>query len=682
MFPISLGVTIFGAVKMFDSNYVLTDLNHGFVFSIIWTFIGISSLWQWFLWFLSHLLTFTKMYKMEHLLFNGGFILISACFIISGIVSIHSNPLHLNPCACESGYFGIDCLPCTGLGSKDGICSGHGVCDDTVMGNGFCACDNGYTGSDCSQCASHFVKNNNNECVCEMVWEGEMCQKPKIGYNTTKYPVVTCSKGWDQTAAVQSPFETTWPICGSCSEFYAGNAEVECKPCLGTSTEVNENTICNGHGMCWDNKMYKEQIWDKGLKDKCTQTNTLCSKDSDCAETSNCGGRCRSRFEWPDGPSASWSSTFEGNACHEDSDCNFQGNEYIGQVLPEGWDSEGQCVEKTCCKEHRYGNATCFNCRGNDIIKDGKTIKGPLVIGRIPPACDACPGWDNDIDINGQTICNAKGTCLATYNSFGEYDSTICKCQSEDNSVWRGDFCECLADSIYSNTCKRCVQGFYLPANADESIKSGVAVSASSKCFPCPGAEKGTGVSACSWKRGLGMCIQVDAVGKKKDENFQERLLNVGKCSCTTQLLNVPPIVAKGEKCDEAPANFYKMDLESDWTIMSCPRTLPLDPSVCENIGAKQYIWEYLGTDGLLRKACTESCGGKPIEVSMCIDSLANNKTYLSETFKGKWTISENQTGQCFCNGNNILGNNNEFPEAHYYKGSNGLCTKSKVKIN
>jgi hypothetical protein len=33
--------------------------------------------------------------------------------------------------------------------------------------------------------------------------------------------------------------------------------------------------------------------------------------------------------------------------------------------------------------------------------------------------------------------------------------------------------------------------------------------------------------------------------------------------------------------------------------------------------------------------------------------------------------------GVCFCNGNDMLSDPDQ--ESHYYKGANGLCTKSKV---
>ena len=689
--PISLGITSLGLVQIIDSKYTVEDINHGFIFSVIWTSLGIIVCWQWVTWFLSHLLSFSASFKTEQLMMNIGLLLLASCLVITGIFSINDNPLYLNVCACPENYFGIDCTPCPGLDTDAGICSGHGTCDDTVFGQGTCACDQGYVGNECELCALHYTKSFDGDCVCERVWSGDKCEETVVGYDTSQYPYVFCKEGWSQTEAIASPTSVYWehpkfwPVCGTCSPYFAGHADVNCKRCYGWdgSHPLTDDNVCNGHGDCWDNKNYEEKVWNTGLKDECTATNSVCEVDSDCEDSFNCGGRCRSIYRWPDGPTESWDKFFNGNLCHVNSDCNFPPSAYLGQILPPGWDLEGECTERTCCKEHKYGNASCYNCRGNDTYVNGvRTQKGSLVMGRMPPACDECPGWDNDIDVNGQTICNGKGTCLPMVDKFNEYTQMECKCQTDGDSTWKGDYCECLADSIYSDTCQQCVQGFYLPADINVSVTSEVATRASSKCFACPGAERGTGLGACSWKKGLGSCIYTDAVGEKHEETsdeFKNRLENVGKCSCTSQLLDVPVIAAKGERCDEAPPNFYKIPFESDWAMMSCPRTLPLDPDVCRNIGASDYVWDYIGVNGKPREACTQSCGGKPLEVSMCMDDYSSNETYINKTFNDKWRINIEDKGQCFCNGNDILPDADK--EAHYYRGTNGLCVKSKVKL-
>ena len=698
--PVSIGVISQGIAQIDKSEYVLKDLNHGFVFAVVWTAVGVMIFWQWMFWFFSHLLTLSTKYQAEHFMFNVGIIAVSTCFVITGIISLENNPLYLNVCECSPGYYGIDCAECPGLSSALGICSGHGECDDLVEGKGTCGCEQGYAGEKCDTCALRYTKSSSGDCVCERVWTGKTCRVPAPGFDTATYPYVFCKIGWTQTAAIENtanPYwsnPTFWPVCGKCAPYFSGHPDVDCRPCLGwdKTQPITDDNVCNGHGTCWDNKKYETTVWDcegpdcapgvpnGGVKNTCTQGWNTCEKDLDCPGSFNCGGRCRSRSHWPNGPSATWTKVFNGKVCHENDECNFDPVSSLFTNLPANWDNEGECTEKTCCAEPKVGNSSCHACKNND---------GSPSVGRLQPACGDCPGWNNDMDTNGQTICNAKGTCLPMYNVLNEYQSMECKCQSQGDSIWRGDYCECLADSVYSTTCQQCVQGFYLPPDHDMSMSTGVATQATSKCLPCPGSENGTGVAACSWKRGLGTCIYADAVGEKGEETsgeFETRLGSVGKCSCTNQLIDVPVIAAKGEKCDEAPPNFYKIRTVKDWFMAACPRTLPLGVDDYCKDNAPMYTWEYIRSNGKPDTSCTQSCGGKPLKVSMCMDELSQTPGYLEANFSGAWaflngtlTIPEKvkDKGVCFCNGNDMLSDPDQ--ESHYYKGANGLCTKSKV---
>jgi len=713
--PLGLGITGIGIGRIVDSGYNLQEINHGWVFSCLWISVGVMIWEQWLVWFSAHLLSFTKGYKAEQFTMNCGMLVLALCFIVTGILRMEENPLYLNVCECQPNYWGIDCKECPNLNLGFGACNGHGECDDGVLGVGTCSCDPGYTGTNCTICQLHYTLSENNECVCERVWTGDNCEEPAPGFDTSQYPYVFCTRGWTQTESIPTTdsaywtFPTFWPVCGKCSPYYGGHPSVECKPCLGWngSLPMDDDNVCNGHGACWYNDAYEKHVWDctgtdcaagipqGGLKNQCTPSWDICEVDTDCPGSWNCAGRCRSIYGWPDGPTESWDQEFNGVICRNNEECNFQGNPYIGSILPPGWDTEGECMERTCCAEDKRGNSTCYNCRGNDTYVDGvRTEYGPIVMGRFPPACDECPGWDNDVDVNGQTICNGKGTCNPMYDKNQDYTGMECKCQTdiETGSQWRGDFCECLASSIYSENCQKCVQGFYIPADIDKSLAAGSSVMAEEKCLMCPGSENGTGLAACNWKKGLGNCIYYDDIGDIKEmepvADFETRLLNIGKCACSTQLIDIPTVAAVGDMCDEPPPNFYKMEIGSDWFMMSCPRTLPLGVDVCENI-APNYIWDYIGKDGTPRQACTQACGGKPIEIAMCVDELASDNKYLEATFSGKWNFLNGgvaveeklkQKGVCFCNGNNMLGSNGATPEAHYYRGANGLCTKSKVK--
>ena len=68
--------------------------------------------------------------------------------------------------------------------------------------------------------------------------------------------------------------------------------------------------------------------------------------------------------------------------------------------------------------------------------------------------CDDCPGWDNDLDVNGQTICNAKGTCNPLVDALDNYVGMGCACTTdiETGQKWTGDFCQCLKTAPPSST--------------------------------------------------------------------------------------------------------------------------------------------------------------------------------------------------------------------------------------
>jgi hypothetical protein len=320
--------------------------------------------------------------------------------------------------------------------------------------------------------------------------------------------------------------------------------------------------------------------------------------------------------------------------CKQTSDCNFDSSlaAVFNITLPDGWDTEGECSSKTCCQEPSIGNATCFSCRNND---------GSVAIGRLPPACADCPGWDGDIDVNGQTICNGHGTCVGN-------DVLECKCQRGlGNSRWKGDYCECLATTFYSDDCQSCAQGFYVPADVSTSIENGISTPVQGKCVSCPGAESGTGLAACNFKNGYGQCIYHENVGTQQPSEssnaFSKRVEHVGSCACTVGLLDAPVVGAFGTTCEDAPPNFYN----DGNAILACPRVLPLEVSKCTE------PWSYVRTDGTPEQACTQTCGAKPGFASC------------------------DSNGQCICNTTEIELNGGK---AHYYKGNNGLCVRSKIK--
>lgn len=51
---------------------------------------------------------------------------------------------------CCPGYFGALCEPCPG--GLGGVCSGHGQCQDRLLGSGECRCHEGFHGTACETC--------------------------------------------------------------------------------------------------------------------------------------------------------------------------------------------------------------------------------------------------------------------------------------------------------------------------------------------------------------------------------------------------------------------------------------------------------------------------------------------------------------------------------------------------
>lgn len=74
--------------------------------------------------------------------------------VIFGLVCID-----LLKVCCPDGYFGADCVPCSGY--PDHICSNNGKCAGagTRLGNGHCICKKGYQGENCSSCDKSYFLN-------------------------------------------------------------------------------------------------------------------------------------------------------------------------------------------------------------------------------------------------------------------------------------------------------------------------------------------------------------------------------------------------------------------------------------------------------------------------------------------------------------------------------------------
>jgi len=602
---VGLAIIFLGVGFQSSSKYPSPELPVDWVLSAVWVSLGGSLCVQWWCWFAAHRCTRVSSYRFEALITNVALLSTAIACLVVGWGSMSFQSFELPPCPCDPGFYGLSCEPCD--------CSGHGVCDDGVDGTGECFCDARYDGERCNECIS--TATGYPSCVCERIRTGERCELCAVGFDCI---AGTCADGWNQTDMGADGF----PICGSCLPGFGGDPTKDCAPCLGG------NPPCNGRGTCWDNVNYESRVWDctgeqcaenipeGGVKDQCTRTFDVCSTDADCS-TSNCRGTCQSRFAPPVGPSAQWSETFDDIPCREDSDCNFAFDTTFEGVLPFNWWDEGRCAERVCCEEARYGNATCFDC---------VDASGASTIGRMAPACDACPGWNHTVDIDGQTICNGHGTCVPEIDVANEYVGMMCLC----SSTWSEADCRCARGP--DGLCQSCAQGFYLEADPVKSALAGKGVPKPGPCLPCPGAEGGTGLAACNFMKGYGQCIYAD------DTTVLDR---VGTCACTTSIDAPPQLAATGPECADPPPGFFTRD----GNILACPRVLRTGDC---RAGAR---WNSTRVDGTFYETCVEMCGGAFGLVATC-----------------------DQEGSCACNGTDFIADPDI--QGFYEKGFNGLCRK------
>ena len=112
LIPVGIGITGLGIAKINDSGYTLDEINHGFVFSALWVGLGVVIFWHWLIWFSAHLISFVRAYRTEQFMMNCGMLAMALIFIVTGILSMDSNPLYLNVCECKPDYWGIHCDDC------------------------------------------------------------------------------------------------------------------------------------------------------------------------------------------------------------------------------------------------------------------------------------------------------------------------------------------------------------------------------------------------------------------------------------------------------------------------------------------------------------------------------------------------------------------------------------------
>lgn len=189
---------------------------------------------------------------------------------------------------CCPGFYGFDCLDCPG--GNEAPCNMHGVCDDSLSGNGICTCREGFTGQDCGTCEDGYkgpkceldmctlchahaichTRGTNISCVCAPGYVGDgigcdpACQKENGGCDenadcsaSPQTGLISClcaqgfhGTGWNCTKIVDLCLEDN----GGCSDYAnctfnppermsSDNGFVECTCKAGYT---GNGTLCNG----------------------------------------------------------------------------------------------------------------------------------------------------------------------------------------------------------------------------------------------------------------------------------------------------------------------------------------------------------------------------------------------------------------------------------------------------
>ncbi|XP_020827131.1 LOW QUALITY PROTEIN: stabilin-1 [Phascolarctos cinereus] len=190
---------------------------------------------------------------------------------------------------CCPGYFGTLCEPCPG--GPSGNCSGHGQCQDGLLGNGECRCHEGFHGTACEGCElGRYGLDCAGVCNCGH----GMCQDGLLGNGSC-----SCNVGWkglrcDQESTASScpekcdPFANCINASCVCSAGYSGNGTScsEVDPCAqdhgGCSLYANCTKVAPGQRTCTCKEGYA------GDGELCLEFNRCPIKNGGCHAKAEC----------------------------------------------------------------------------------------------------------------------------------------------------------------------------------------------------------------------------------------------------------------------------------------------------------------------------------------------------------------------------------------------------------
>ncbi|XP_053233528.1 stabilin-1 isoform X1 [Podarcis raffonei] len=247
---------------------------------------------------------------------------------------------------CCSGYYGHMCEMCPG--KPDRWCSGNGVCQDGIDGNGECQCHEGYHGTACEMCQpGRYGANCKSECNCAH----GICNDGLLGDGSC-----TCAAGFK---GVSCDIEVKKDFCnGTCDEH---------ANCVNDSTTSQPTCLCsagyNGNGTsCTE-------------IDPCAVGNGGCSPHASCTKvgpgqrTCSCkegyagdGTLCREIDLCLD----------KNGGCHQFAECVKTGPGLVACNCLPGFTGDGvnKCERTNPCKENNGGcspHALCLSTSGDRI---------------------------------------------------------------------------------------------------------------------------------------------------------------------------------------------------------------------------------------------------------------------------------------------------------------------------
>ncbi|XP_060071055.1 stabilin-2-like [Ylistrum balloti] len=262
------------------------------------------------------------------------------------------------PKCCE-GYWGSNCDRCPGMHGR--VCSGHGECNDTMIGTGTCQCHEGFTGYGCEKCTNETLYGPTCEEVCDCV--NGVCDGGIHGTGAcdceSGYEGPRCDQ-WIEKCSNLSCDENSrcarihgYVMC-SCNHGYEkrppNNTCEEINGCL-RSPLCHENAICTPAGplqyncTCIDG--YRGDGYDCEPIDPCQVDDGGCVQNSSLCVYSGPGQRecqCSPGYEgYTDGVGCELIDVcaFTAGQCHEHSTCRTVGPDQFECRCKPGYGGDG-----------------------------------------------------------------------------------------------------------------------------------------------------------------------------------------------------------------------------------------------------------------------------------------------------------------------------------------------------